>query len=317
MRFKHFIKAIPTIAFILTVTSCSSRHKESDPNVLFPDITIRDFVETKTPLSEIIGDYRLVPLETTDESLIGGLSNKIIKKEGHIFVGSNNEVVMFDEKGNFQSKLSRVGGGPEEYESISDFDIVPEYGEIWVSGNKNIVRYRYPSMEYTSRIPLDFFATKFKYLDNGRFIAMSPDEKVYKIVSNDGKILQEYHDIDPANSVSSPVQFVRINDCIATQLGESNSAVCYIPESDTFQTKEILSPENDRLATTDVFRKYDELYGYFDSWEKVHQDYAAVGWFRKLGEQELLSVKHPGEDKMEQAIVVNNGSSIKQYKVWP
>ncbi|MDE5998352.1 MAG: 6-bladed beta-propeller, partial [Muribaculaceae bacterium] len=187
MRCKNIIMAFTVIAIAGMASSCSKQGKDADPNVLLPEITLGNYVEAKTPLSEIIGDYRLIPLETTDESLIGGRTNKIIKKDGHIFVRSNNEVLMFSESGNFQDKLSRVGGGPEEYESIFDYDIVPEYEEIWVSSNRGIVRYKYPSMEFSGIIPLKFFANSFKYLDNDTFIAYTPEDIVYKVVSMDGK----------------------------------------------------------------------------------------------------------------------------------
>lgn len=318
MRFKHFfITFFLAVTVIVIATACSKQEKETDPNVLFPDISLGNFVSSKTPLSEIIEDYRLIPLETTDESLIGGRSNKIIKKDGHFFVRSNNEVLMFDENGNFQDKLSRVGGGPEEYESIFDYDVVPEFDEIWVSSNRGIVRYKYPSMEFSGRIPLEFFASSFKYLGNETFIVYTPEDIVYKIVSLDGKVLNEYFGKDLANSCSIPVQFIGIDSCIATQLGDSNSAVCYVTDSATFKVKDILSPKNDQLATTEINRKYFDLYGYFDFDTKVRQDYATVGWFRKIGNQALVFIRYPGEGKMDQAIVVDNGSSVKEYVIWP
>lgn len=317
MTLNNFIKAFFAISAIVMASSCSKQRKEIDPNVLLPEITLGNFVDTKTPLSEIIGDYRLIPLETTDESLIGGRTNKIIKKDGHIFVRSNNEVLMFGENGNFQDKLSRVGGGPEEYESIFDYDIVPEYDEIWVSSNRGIVRYKYPSMEFSGTIPLKFFANSFKYLGNDTFIAYTPEDIVYKIVSMYGKVLNEYFEKDLANSTTFPVQFVKIDNCIATQLGDSNSAVCYVTDSATFKIKDILSPKNDQLATTDINRKYFDLYGYFDFSSKVQQDYATMGWFRKIGNQALVMIRYPGEGKMEPSIVVDNGSTVKEYKIWP
>ncbi len=318
MRCKNLIAAFTVMAVFVSAASCTKQGKDVDPNVLLPEITLGNFVDSKTPLSEIIGDYSLIPLETTDESLIGGRFNKIIKKDGHFFVRSNNEVLMFGENGKFQDKLSRVGGGPEEYESLFDYDIVPEYDEIWVSSNSGIVRYKYPSMEFSSRIPLKFFASSFKYLGNDTFIAYTPDEIVYKIVSVDGKVLQEYFEKDLANSCTFPVQFVRIDDCIATQLGDSNSAVCYVTDSATFKVKDILSPKNDQLATIEINRKYFDLYGYFDFSTKVRQDYATVGWFRKIGNQSLVIVHYPGDEQMEKGtIIVDNGSIVKEYVVWP
>ena len=314
MRCKNLITAFTIIAGALMASSCSKQGKDLESNVLLPQISLGNFVDEETPLSEIIGNYRLIPLETTDESLIGGRSNKIVKKDGHIFVRSNNEILMFGENGNFQEKLSRIGGGPEEYESIFDYDIVPEYSEIWVSSNSGIIRYKYPSMEFSSTIPLKFFANSFKYLGNGTFIAYTPEEIVYKIVSMEGKVLNEYFEKDLANSTTFPVQFVRIDNCIATQLGDSNSAVCYLADSASFKIKDILPPKNEQLATTEINRKYYDLYGYFDFSSKVRQDYATVGWVRKIGNQALVFMVYPGD---ERSIIVDNGSSVKEYVVWP
>ncbi len=318
MKCKFLIAVLTVMAGIMITISCAKQGKHIiDPNVLLPGITLGSFVEAKTPLSEIIGDYRLIPLETTDESLIGGRNNKIIKKDERIFVRSGNEVMMFGENGKFHGKLSRLGGGPEEYENLLDYDIVPEHGEIWVSSYRGIARYKYPSMEYRGQIPLQFFASHFKYIGNGTFIACSPEEIVYKIVNFEGKVIEEYHEKDLANHSSFPVQCVGIDDCIATQLVDSNSAVCYETDSASFKVKDILSPKNVQLATTEINRKYFDLYGYFDFSTKVNQDYATLRWFRKIGNQALVLMHYPGDDKTEQAIVVDDGSTVKEYIVWP
>ena len=317
MRCKLFFTIMWFIAIIAVFPGCSQKAADADSDTLLPGIRTGNFVEGKTNLSDIIGEYSVIPLETTEESLIGGFSIKTIKKDGHFFVKSNNEVLMFDETGKFQCKLSRVGGGPEEYENISDFDIVPEYGEIWVSGNKRISRYKYPSMEYNGHIALDFFASQFKYLGRDTFIADTPEEVVYKIVSIDGKVLQEFYDKDLANSASFPVQFVETGCDVATQLGDSNSAVCYDPKTGSFSIKDILPPENDHLATTEINRKYFDMYGYFDFNDKVLQDYATVGWFRRHGDQALVAMKYPGEQGMEQAVIFKDGERVNEYIVWP
>ena len=71
MRCKNIIVAFTVIAIAGMASSCSRQGKDSDPNVLLPEITLGSFVDAQTPLSEIIGDYRLIQLETTDERLIG------------------------------------------------------------------------------------------------------------------------------------------------------------------------------------------------------------------------------------------------------
>lgn len=100
-------------AFILA--SCS-KEKTADEGVLFPHLSISDVENQKIKASEIFTDYRVIPLETTENSLLGGRFVKIIKKGPFFYIQSINDVVVFDNDGKFVNRLSHVGTGPEEYE---------------------------------------------------------------------------------------------------------------------------------------------------------------------------------------------------------
>jgi hypothetical protein len=67
---------------------------------------------------------KLIPLETNGKSIIGNMK-KFIIYDSKIFIldKSDYSILNFDINGNFLSKLSRKGKGPEEYLMIEDFDI--------------------------------------------------------------------------------------------------------------------------------------------------------------------------------------------------
>ncbi|MBO5445421.1 MAG: 6-bladed beta-propeller [Muribaculaceae bacterium] len=310
MRFKTIL----AILCLAVLASCGNKEKSDDSDILLPEISLGTFEETTAKLSDIIGDHDMIPLETTDESLIGGRSNKVIKKDGYIFVQSINDVVMFDNTGHFVGKLSRIGRGPEEYESLLDFDIDASSDEIWVSSLKGIVKYKYPSLEFRGNIPLSFYANKFKCLSDGSFIAMTPDDKVFNVFSVDGKVTQSFFDKDLANSGQATVQFVEAGKQIASIIADTNTAVCYDPETGLFSMKEILSPGKEPAVTMDINREYFDKYGYMDFPSKVMEKYAGLIGFRTNGRQTIVALRYPG---IYNSIIVDNGKSVKEYKVRP
>jgi hypothetical protein len=74
---------------------------------------------TKFNISDFGKSIRYIPLETTDESLIG---NKPVFKvlKNHIVVEVNNRCLLFDKKdGRFISAIGHIGQDPEAYSSVS------------------------------------------------------------------------------------------------------------------------------------------------------------------------------------------------------
>ncbi len=71
---------------------------------------------------DIVGDYKLIPLEITDHSILRGV-NKIVKVNSFYFVFDRRTkmICKYDEQGRFLGKIHRVGEGPNEYVEIKDF----------------------------------------------------------------------------------------------------------------------------------------------------------------------------------------------------
>ena len=93
-------------------------------------------MKTNAAVEEFIKDVALVPLETTDECLLGDLE-KIYESEGRLYIQDVNKtsVFVFDKSGKFLYKISHRGRGPGEYVEVTDFDVMD--GVIYVLSNPN------------------------------------------------------------------------------------------------------------------------------------------------------------------------------------
>lgn len=143
---------------------------------------------------------------------------------------------------------------------------------------------------------------------------MTPDDKVFNVFSVDGKVTQSFFDKDLANSGQATVQFVEAGKQIASIIADTNTAVCYDPETGMFSMKEILSPGKEPAVTMDINREYFDKYGYMDFPSKVMEKYAGLIGFRTNGRQTIVALRYPG---IYNSIIVDNGKSVKEYKVRP
>ena len=84
---------------------------------------LNHIVEKKANLSDLLDSVEYIALETTDESLLPGLSKLLCVKD-NFYASAETEVMKFDSNGRFIGKLSMLGNGPQDYLSINDYDIV-------------------------------------------------------------------------------------------------------------------------------------------------------------------------------------------------
>lgn len=297
---------------LLALAACSNNEIKSN-GILFPNTTIENIETNNINLTDVFNDYEIVALETTDESFIAGRSTKIIKKCGHYFIKSVNDIIVFDEDGKFINKLSRFGTGPGEYDQLNDFDVVESYGEIWVSASKGIYRYDLNSLDYNGIILLPNIATQFKYLDDDDIIIRTTDEDMFKVCSLEGEILKTFFHHDKANSGYPPFGFIKCGNRIAYQLESSNDVICYDMSSKEFQLENIISPTKD-LETTEINREYYERYGYLDQTDKVSEKYIGISTFRNIGDVVLLIVRYPNGNM---ALNITKGEDCKAYVYSP
>ena len=113
-------------------------------------------------------NIRYIPLETTDESLIGAPYKVLIRNE-RIYVGdftSAQALFVFNMEGEFLFRIARRGQGPGEYRSFTDFD-VRDNGDIYifdVFGRQFLI---FDSMgQFLRDIRVDYFMQSFSLVGN-------------------------------------------------------------------------------------------------------------------------------------------------------
>jgi hypothetical protein len=118
------------LLILAMITFCSCGQNGTD-NTINPDPVIEIDLLSE-PESEIAGlsdiaeNIEYIPLQTTENSLIGAFTLKILNVGNRIYIqngGMTGEILCFDITGKFLFKISNEGRGPEEYDFITDFDV--------------------------------------------------------------------------------------------------------------------------------------------------------------------------------------------------
>lgn len=106
--------------FILAILLCVSCAKESDKGIIPLPLKESIGIDSKREKVDIFENIHVIPLETTDQSLLSGCY--IINVcDDKLFVEDANTVYSFNaETGKYESSMHRQGSGPEEYVSLSD-----------------------------------------------------------------------------------------------------------------------------------------------------------------------------------------------------
>jgi hypothetical protein len=144
----------------VTVSCNSGKKKEIIENA--GNIYIVDFdnipKEEKILMSSLFKKIKPIPLETTDESLIGYI-HEVQIFDGKIFVLDKNYakgLFIFDMDGKFIRKIGRIGEGTGEYIDLSDFTVDETKNEIYLNdrGKNSIMIYDINTGRYIRQINL-------------------------------------------------------------------------------------------------------------------------------------------------------------------
>lgn len=116
------INLILVLSIVLfAVTSCKETEKERSTLIIESEVV--DLSDK--PLSEIVSDIKLIPLETNDSCLIADIV-KVVKRNGKYYMlveANNKHILLFNEDGSFNKLIAKNGQGPFEYGMILDYDV--------------------------------------------------------------------------------------------------------------------------------------------------------------------------------------------------
>lgn len=173
---------------LFSFCSCNSHKKqELNNNVISVfDIKSEDF----KPKS-----IRVIPLQTTESSLLGDRLKLIQTNDSDIYVGdftSRKKVFLFNKDGKFKRTIGHIGQGPKEYISFSDFTVYND--TISVLSDKGLFSniYSYSSNgEFISNIKLDIGAPSFSRVGSAYLLSTSYNPKMFShrlyVINLEGK----------------------------------------------------------------------------------------------------------------------------------
>ncbi len=93
-----------------------------------------DWSKETTNIGDLIDDFEIIPLETTENNVIG-LVGQIEVMNDNLMVSDkqSRKIFAFDRQGNFKHAVGKVGKGPGEYVSFSGFTTTPDKSALVVN----------------------------------------------------------------------------------------------------------------------------------------------------------------------------------------
>lgn len=158
----------------------------------------------KVDLSSLLSSYKLVPLETHPDGLVGSIQ-KIIKHHGHYFLYTDrNRLLEFDSSGRFIRRISRQGGGPGEYSHMKDFDVNEHF--IAILENRKI-HYFDLEGEYLRTVHLAQGTSHIKLLPNGDALIKTDRDYGIRLIDQNGKLKKNFLEMNKALTIGQEFGF--------------------------------------------------------------------------------------------------------------
>lgn len=151
MKFKLIVAVL---AFFLVLIGCKrSDVKSTDENVFNVSFEqCKDNIDIK--LSDLINECQLIPLETTDESVLNQ-NLTIISLANYLIVGDISGIYKFTNEGKFIKKLLNVGRGPSDIPQSYTFLVNEKNNQIILNGryiNDELQVYDYETEKFLDPI---------------------------------------------------------------------------------------------------------------------------------------------------------------------
>ena len=124
------------ICYVIVSAGCKNKKEEE---------VFKDYPTIKLDLSNepvfikpdsLLGEKVIIPLETTDESIIGEINKlEIVHDTLYILDDDQDMIFLFDKTGKYITRIADIGRGPQEYLGIKDFHI--DDSIIYVAADQN------------------------------------------------------------------------------------------------------------------------------------------------------------------------------------
>lgn len=164
------------LSLLLILLASCEEHKTSQS----PTLSVLSFDEaTPLDIKDFVEEQQYILLSIEEEALFRRV-DKLLAVNDHYYLFdhvNNSGVLVFDAQGNFVRKVGTFGEGPNELQSIEDFQ-VNENGEILVlDATQNKIFVYSPTGEWEEGIPIPVNAGGFVTTENGWLFAIDKDNQ--------------------------------------------------------------------------------------------------------------------------------------------
>ncbi len=175
-----------TLLLTVVVLSFFACGKIAETSSFIHEVLIPEIPGEAIKLSDLVDSVKLITLETTDQSIIGRIDEVLFFNELIIIRdGITDAILLFDEGGNFLSKINKKGRGPGEYLGLDKIMLDSQSEQIVIFDNLSD-KMIYYSLNGTLNKETSGFGTymyiqDIAILPDGRFLCYkywhSPNEK--------------------------------------------------------------------------------------------------------------------------------------------
>lgn len=275
--------------------ACTNKLKQEIDTSNYKLITIDEIPENAgLKYSEVFDSIKIIPLETTDESLIGRI-DKVIYHDNRIYVMDqvlSKSVLAFNSDGKYLFNIGNNGKGPGEYDEPNDIAIDQFSNKImiWCNNNRKILSYYFDGT-FFEEIKLDYLFDSFSVVGPGIF-ALYIDRTNYVdngikikhhllIVNKSGEVLK--HEFEFGNLTKGGFNFFNNNiHSYSVSPGYSNSIFRIGPDSISLKYQ----IEFGKHTIPEDFFKFPK---YIFNEELEHSDYAFLKSFSESENYLLFS----------------------------
>ena len=239
---------------VLLLTACMEK-QQYKTNYLVKETEIQQYNSDK--LSGIVEYFDIVPLETSDDCLLGEI-NVIKKRSGRYYVRTNaNRLDVFNGDGKHLMKVGGVGQGPGEYAAICDFDVDNDHIYILVPGK--ILKYD-SNGTFQTELPIENLQWgHLRRIKNGFLIQCVqplPDGNGLIYADDKGNVIQTAMPVGEHTHLKGNLAWTEWNEeCYFYHLSTSNDLFCYDVESQYFSSKTLVEDKNALSADEYIQKK--------------------------------------------------------------
>lgn len=160
---------------LLCLSACQSEQSSESLPDLGPSVYTIDLNAESVEFIDQIESISIFGFEETEESLLNSSSLFFKYEDGVVVVDEvSGSVYKFDDSGTYVSKFNRMGGGPEEYQSMQNTGYRDGLLETYDISKQRIVRYDLEGA-FLSALTLPYRATHAFFKD-GRYLLSIENE---------------------------------------------------------------------------------------------------------------------------------------------